>query len=107
LAKLRDKCCVALNPLHRHHGHKRKAHQQVIAVTTSTPPVKAMGSVRFGSRTSPAILPASHQPPKQKKALIAAPAIASISGSAPPRRAVRGARFDARACPDSKAHPTN
>ena len=34
--------------------------------------------LRDGLRTSPAILPASHHPPKQKKALMAAPAMASI-----------------------------
>ncbi len=65
-----------------------------MAETISTPAVKAMGNVRRGLRTSPAILPASHHPPKQKKALMAAPAMAPMSGSAPARR--RGERGEIR-----------
>ena len=39
------------------------------------------------------LFPASHQPPKQKKALMAAPAMASMRGSEPGRRMVSGARL--------------
>src|SRR6266700_3981326 len=73
----------------------------------STPPENAIGRLRDGSRTSPAIFPASHQPPKQKKALMAAPAIASINGSDPARRAVSGARLAIVAWPETRAHPTS
>ena len=41
-------------------------------MTIVTPPTKAMGKVCFGLRTSPAILLASHQPPKLKNALMTA-----------------------------------
>src|SRR6266568_2403550 len=78
-----------------------------MAVTINTPPENAIGRLRDGLRTSPAIFPASHQPPKQKKALMAAPAIASISGSEPVRRAVRGARLAIVARPETSAQPTS
>jgi len=76
-------------------------------VTMRTPAVKAMGRLRRGLLTSPAILPASHHPPKQKKALMAAPAMAPMSGSDPLRRNVSGARLARVAWPETSAQPTS
>src|ERR1700760_2243743 len=73
----------------------------------STPPEKATARLRDGLRTSPAILPASHQPPKQKKALMVAPAIASINGSEPGRRTDSGTTLAIVAWPERNAHPTS
>ena len=50
-------------------------------MTSMTPPVNASGRLRFGLRISPAILLASHQPPKLKKAFMVAPAMAGKMAS--------------------------
>src|SRR5580704_84803 len=64
------------------------------AVTAMTPSARARGSVRPGSRTSPAIFAASHQPPKQKNAPTKAPPRAGANGNAPERCATNGTKFD-------------
>src|SRR6202453_326837 len=63
-------------------------------VTAITPRARARGRVRPGSRTSPAIFAASHQPPKQKKAPTKAAPNAGASGNAPERCATKGTKFD-------------
>src|SRR5580658_3220412 len=63
-------------------------------VTARTPTTRARGSVRPGSRTSPAIFVASHQPPKEKNAPTTAAPRAGASGSAPGRCATNGTKFD-------------
>src|ERR1700689_4929310 len=63
-------------------------------VTAITPRARARGSGRPGSRTSPAIFAASHQPPKQKKAPTKAAPNAGASGNAPERCATKGTKFD-------------
>src|SRR5579863_1374718 len=63
-------------------------------VTASTPTTRARGRVRPGSRTSPAIFVASHQPPKEKNAPTTAAPRAGASGSAPGRCATNGTKFD-------------
>src|SRR5580700_809343 len=64
------------------------------AVTAITPRARARGRVRPGSRISPAIFAASHQPPKQKKAPTKAPPRAGANGNAPERCATKGTKFD-------------
>src|SRR5271156_3803706 len=64
------------------------------AVTAITPRARARGSVRPGSRTSPAIFVASHQPPKQKKAPTEAAPRPGANGNAPERCATKGTKFD-------------
>src|SRR5580692_5356417 len=64
------------------------------AVTATTPRARARGRVRPGSRTSPAIFAASHQPPKQKNAPTKAAPNADASGNAPERCATKGTKFD-------------
>src|ERR1700733_10502375 len=64
------------------------------AVTAITPRARARGSVRPGSRTSPAIFAASHQPPKQKKAPTKAPPSAGASGNEPEPCATNGTKLD-------------
>src|SRR5580693_9908367 len=64
------------------------------AVTAITPMASARGSVRPGSRISPAIFAASHQPPKQKNAPTNAPPRAGANGNAPERCATKGTKFD-------------
>src|SRR5271156_3327543 len=63
-------------------------------VTAITPRARARGSVRPGSRTSPAIFAASHQPPKQKKAPTKAAPRPGANGNAPERCATNGTKFD-------------
>src|SRR6202161_3392443 len=63
-------------------------------VTAITPRARARGSVRPGSRTSPAIFAASHQPPKQKKAPTKAPPRAGANGNAPEPCATNGTKLD-------------
>src|SRR6202166_4207122 len=76
-------------------------------VTRVTPPTNARGRVRLGFRISPAILLASHQPPKLKNALITPPAIAGNSASDPGRRTVKGTRLAIWAWPETTAQPTS
>src|ERR1700675_3799559 len=63
-------------------------------VTARTPTTSARGSVRPGSRTSPAIFVASHQPPKEKNAPTTAAPSAGTSGKAPECCATNGTKFD-------------
>src|SRR5271154_477570 len=63
-------------------------------VTEITPRARARGKVRPGSRTSPAIFVASHQPPKQKKAPTEAAPRAGANGNAPERCVTKGTKFD-------------
>src|SRR5271156_2731441 len=63
-------------------------------VTARTPTTRARGSVRPGSRTSPAIFVASHQPPKEKNAPTTAAPSAGASGNAPECCATNGTKFD-------------
>ena len=59
----------------------------------ASPTHSARGSVRSGSRTSPAILVTSHQPPNEKNAATNAPATAPTSGGAPGCRATNGTKW--------------
>src|SRR5580704_1332295 len=59
-----------------------------------TPKANARGNVRPGSRTSPPIFTASHQPPKEKNAPTSAAPSAGASGSAPGRCVTKGRKFD-------------
>src|SRR5580658_8113748 len=63
-------------------------------VTATTPTTSARGSVRPGSRNSPAIFAASHHPPKQKNAPTNAAPNAGANGNAPERCATKGTKFD-------------
>src|ERR1700680_3837300 len=63
-------------------------------VPVTTPESKARGKVRPGSRTSPAILLTSHQPPKEKNARTKPAARAGRIGRDPGRRATKGTKFD-------------
>src|SRR5580700_362381 len=64
------------------------------AVTAITPRVNARGNVRPGSRTSPPIFTASHQPPKEKNAPTSAAPSAGARGKAPCRCVMKGTKFD-------------
>src|ERR1035438_8244264 len=55
---------------------------------------RARGRVRPGSRTSPAILPTSHHPPKEKNAPTTPTPSAGANGNDPGRCATKGAKFD-------------
>src|SRR5271170_2464254 len=72
-------------------------------VTAITPRARARGSVRPGSRTSPAIFAASHQPPKQKKAPTNAAPRPGANGNAPARCATNGTKFDQEPRRDTNA----
>src|SRR5580692_3683139 len=63
-------------------------------VTAITPKANARGNVRPGSRTSPPIFTASHQPPNEKNAPTSAAPSAGASRSAPGRCATKGTKFD-------------
>src|SRR5216683_3336508 len=78
-----------------------------VVVTMSTPRTMARGSVRPGSRTSPAILLTSHQPPKEKNApTIAAPS-AGPNGSEPGCCAMNGTKLDHDPSRITNAHKTS
>src|SRR3990172_8817290 len=62
------------------------------SVTSATPAANASGRFREGLRTSPAILEASHQPPKEKNAETKPPASAPRRGSEPGARRDNGKR---------------
>src|SRR5436305_1165346 len=65
--------------------------------------MSARGKVFFGSRTSPANLLRSHQPPNEKKAPTMPPAKAPSKGSDPGRWARRGVKLDH--CPARNPKP--
>src|SRR5436309_2423397 len=76
-------------------------------VTTSTPSSMARGNVRPGSRTSPAILLTSHQPPNEKNPpTIAAPS-AGPNGREPGCWDTRGIKFDQDPRRNANAHITS
>src|SRR5450432_3655994 len=54
----------------------------------------ARGNVRLGSRTSPAILLTSHQPPKEKNAPTMAAPSPGPNGNEPECCATKGTKFD-------------
>src|SRR6266850_1947487 len=65
-----------------------------MAVMIATPIASARGTVRAGSRASPASLGISHQPPNAKNAPTSPAANAIGSGSEPARCATKGTKFD-------------
>ena len=67
----------------------------------------ARGSVRPGSRTSPASFATSHQPPNEKNAATRAPASAAASGGAPGRRSTNGRKCAKSPAPDCEAPATS
>src|SRR5436309_13448833 len=75
-------------------------------VTTSTPSSMARGKVRPGSRTSPAILLTSHQPPKEKNPPTMAAPSAGPKGTEPGRCATKGTKFDHDPRRNAKAQTT-
>jgi hypothetical protein len=75
-------------------------------VTIAIPSTKARGSVRWGSRTSPAMRAASHHPPKEKKAETNPPASAPTRGTASGGRVNDGATRAHSTLPEAKPQKT-
>ena len=82
-AELRDKSGVRRYSIDGQNSEERSADKQIDSGDERDAADKCNGQVRLGLRISPAILLASHQPPKLKKALMTPPAIAGKSGSEP------------------------
>ena len=108
-AHLRHERLARRRRLDRHQPHERGGHQDVDAA--SRPQNAQRERTRHGprgSRTSPAILVTSHQPPNEKNADTSAPASAPRSrGGAPARRATNGTKWPSLAAGAADPHATS